>query len=405
MKTKKHQPNIKSLIHLFANGEPKELCCGNVSSSEKDEQGDTFLYTYRVRLSARRQVGENAVFLINAKKYSVTSSKHKKYLHNSIGSELSESHITPDTGFDFDASRKKFDWFVGKGYAITIPSESMDFGYNSNCEYGIGRLAEFMVRMQNNRVTSITTWDIHYYFLLLLKLQWYEKKFGLQKNRKLSAIANRFTRVARECLERISKRQQELLKRKAEDEGRAFQFVENLVEQHSEEWKQVVDALAQRYREDLTLWKQGANLRTELPRLFLTQYQMTEEAVQVRELWLTLNRKFCSHQFTRLVDLFEHLYLKFNPEGTLLNEAMHDKLRLTRSDTVETSRGAVLSVLLVRQCYQRFKAELQQDDVLFGREEKVGVYPLRSIKNGIVTIGCHTIRTKEITELAEQNGW
>jgi hypothetical protein len=404
MKLKKHQPNIKSLIHLYANGVKRELCCGNVSSSEKDQQGDSCLYTYSVRLATRRQVGENVVYIVNAKNYSVSSSRHKRYLYNSIASELRSSHIAPDNGLDFEASRKKFKWFLNKGYAITIPSSlSLDFGFSSTTEYGINVLSEFIRKMQNKRVTKVTTWDVHNNFLLLLKLQWYEKKFELPKSSKLAGIANRFARVARECLERISKRQEDLLKRKAEDEGKAFRFVENLVEQHSEGWKQAVDTLAQRYREDLTLWKRGANLRTELPSWI--QHQMTDEAVQVRELWLTLNRKFYAHQFTRLVDLFEHLYLKLNPEGTLLDEAMHDKLRLAYGDTVETSRGARLSVLLVRQCYQRWKPELLQDDVVFGREERVGVYPLRSIKDGIVTIGCHTIRTKEITELAEQNGW
>jgi hypothetical protein len=65
----------------------------------------------------------------------------------------------------------------------------------------------------------------------------------------------------------------------------------------------------------------------------------------------------------------------------------------------------VLSELLVQKSFQKWKPELYMNDVGFGKEQRVGDYPLQSIKNGIVTIGCHKIRTQEILELAEKQGW
>jgi len=415
MTTKKCQPNIKSLVHLFANGEPRELSCGNVSSSAKDEQGDTHLFTYNATLATRRKIDaggrdKNVVFLVNAKGYSITSSKHKKYLYNSIGCDLMACHIYPDSDetLDFKKARKNFKRYLWDGYAITIPTDGgMNFGYSHNLDYGIKMLSEFLTRIKNPRVTAVNGYAIESQFLLLLKLQWYEKHFlipkNIAKNKKLAGIAKQFGKAVQGYITRNKERQEKFEKRIEESQRLSKGFVDNLVEQHSTSWQLIIGSIATRYREDVLMWKQGANINVNLA-YWIQQDILSQSFVSLRELWAELNRKFTSPQFNRLIDLFEYLYSKLIPEGTLVKEAKFDRLRVWK-DNVETTQNAVLSVLLVQKCFQKWKAELKMDEVLFGREELVGVYPLRSIKAGVVTIGCHSIRTDEILELADTQGW
>lgn len=415
MTTKKCQPNIKALVHLFANGEPRELSCGSVTSSAKDAQGDTHLFTYNETLATRRKIDaggrdKNTVFLMNTHNYSITSSKHRKYLRNSVGCELMSCHIYPncDETLDFKKARKNFKRYLWDGYAVMIPTDgAMNFSYSHNLDYGIKTLSEFLTKIKNPRVTAVDAYNIENQFLLLLKLQWYEKHFlipkDIAKNKKLAGIAKRFGKAVQAYLTRNKERQEKFEKRIEESQRLSRGFVDNLVEQHSISWQLIIGSIATRYREDVLMWKQGKNINVNLA-YWIQQDVSSQSFVSLRELWAELNRKFISHKFYKFGDLFEYLYSKLIPEGTLVKEAQFDRLRVWK-DNVETTQKAVLSVLLVQKYFQKWKAELKMNNVLFGRDEVVGVYPLRSIKDGIVTIGCHSIRTDEILELAYAQGW
>lgn len=404
MRTKKHQPNIKALVHLYANGEPKELCCGNVYSTAVDSEGDTMLYTYRTRLAVRRKIKENVVFVVNAKKYSVSSSRHKRLLHNSIGCELTYPHVFENDGdtLDFEKAKKNFQRYVAEGYTLTIPTDQhVGIGLQSTVEYVRQEVAKFVERMQNKRVHKVSTYEVEQAFCLMLKTQWYAKAMGI-KNPKFTALFAKFKKVSVAYVERTKGRALRLEQEKEQAKQDSRKFVDNLVEQHSVNWQLIIGSIATQYREEVAKWKNGNDGVIGLHRHL--QYEFSQSHLQLRELWSTALRKYYWTEFPRPTDLFAYLYGKLIPEGTLIQEEDCDRLRV-RNGNVETSKGAVLSELLVQKSFQKWKPELSMAQVGFGREERVGVYPLQSIKDGVVTIGCHRIRTQEILDLAERQGW
>ena len=407
MKTTKHQPNIKALIHLYANGEPKELCSGNVSSTAVDSEGDTVLYTYSTRLATRRKVGKNTVFVVNVKNYSMSSNRHKRYLHNSIGCELATPHVFENDGetLDFEKAKKNFLRHMKEGYAVTIPTAGyyIGMGQASTVEYVRLEVLKFVERMQNKRVHKITEYEIEQTYTLMLKTQWFAKAFSI-KNPKFTALFAKFKKVAGVYIERTEGRALRLELEKKEAKQNSKKFVDNLVEQHSVTWQLAIGSIATQYREDVQKWRNGDGSASCAGLHSWVQQRLTQPFLDLRELWSTCLRKFYWTEFPRLVDLFIYLYGKLIPDGTLLKEEDSELLRV-KNGNVETSKGAVLSELLVQKAFQKWKPELSMAEVGFGREERVGVYPLQSIKDGIVTIGCHRIRTQEILELAERQGW
>ena len=406
MRTKKHQPNIKALIHLYANGEPKELCCGNVYSTAVDSEGDTMLYTYSTRLAVRRKIKENVVFVVNAKKYSMTSSRHKRALYQSIGCELTTPHVFENDGesLDFEKAKKNFLRYIAEGYTLTIPTDQyVGFGTQSTVEYIRQSAEKLLERMQNKRVHKVSAYEIEQTYTLMLKGQWYAKTMGI-KNPKFTALFTRFGKIAGAYLERIKGRALRLELEKEEAKQDSKKFVDNLVGQYSVGWQLAIGSIATQYREDVQKWRNGEGSAHCSGLHYWIQQRLTQPFLDLRELWSTCRRKFYWTAFDRLTDLFIYLYGKLIPDGTLLKEEDCELLRV-KNGSVETSKGAVLSELLVQKSFQKWKPELYMTEVGFGREERVGVYPLQSIKDGVVTIGCHRIRTQEILELAEKQGW
>lgn len=411
MKIKTHQPNIRALIHNYANGVAKTMVSGNVSSLE-DSDGVTRLITYSTTLAKRKVIGKNrnAVFLINSKNYSTSSNRHKNITLRAIPMPLQawipDRFKKEEWQQDFDDAERNFEEKIKEGCSVVIPYDGhcMNYGLTTvdNVSASVGR---FLDTLENTRISKYNSANIFEEYGLLLRAKWLQRELNSElpkdekkKSKVLEKTVRRFKRIAVAYMERIQKRTEEILRKAEERKRKAIAYVQGTLNNHGEAWRDICETVTERFLTQRNEWKAG---RASLDDWKLLR-EDTRENAQLRAMWDEVSRRDPQLFTTSARFVF---WLVKETTGKDLEELSNGEELRVNGNEVETSRGARVPEGIASRVFRRHAEELSKPRHVFTPPVQVGPFAMREVRDGRVIIGCHEIRQDGLLELAKERNW
>jgi hypothetical protein len=407
MKIKKHQKNITSLIHNYANGVQKEMVSGNVSSIPDGDE--TRLVTYSTTLAKRKvfdDVNRNAVFLINSRTYSVSSTRHKGALYRSIPLEIP---CPTEATLDWKTVDEFIQYRIKQGYAVTFPIDGPFFSFSHSVVEDVAKqIGKFLEHIGNKRIRSASVIDIWRNYKLLKTAQWFQKvlnqRDGEEKrvSKALRNVGKKFRKTAQEYVARVedyNARKGELRQKRLDD---SVQAVRSKLNQFGESYRDAVDVCLEELRFRREAWRQGV-MPMHLTSPFSVFSDGSKKAgLMFRSFWEELQDRKKHTAFDSFTS-----FVRFIVEEVKGADALADTGEVLRveAEEVATSRGARVPEGIASRVFRRHAEELRKDAHKFEPPVAVGPFQMREVADGFVLIGCHRINQRDLLRLAEERGW
>lgn len=386
-KTQKHQPNIRALIHNFCNGVNSPMQCGNVTS------GGGALWSYSLQIAERREINGREIFGIYSNKYSVTTSKHTRFVWHSIplnASSLRSAKLIDDK-FEPVVDFKKIEEVEKEAWNDKQYSHAFDTGnrgqLNADGYHAICKdIKATLDAMSNPRVSRFTKIEVMMCYWEILRARRFrkaicpsEKPFNFGNVRKI-----------------LSDYQQRLLVKfqKAEAEERRKQAkVVDTVERNMEGLKRICEEWNRFEKAKGEAWRQHREVSYNE-----SMYKLSEEFEQIA----SLNR-VDRHAMKQVFE--EKAGMKFSHSHRYTSEAM---LRIN-GDEIETSKGARLPLGIAKGLWKRHGGLVEaiaNGDASGGQFPiMVGPFQWYGAEDKTLVIGCHRIPATEVQRLAKDNNW
>lgn len=394
-KIKKHQPNIKALIHNYCNGVNEPMQCASVSS------GGGSLWSYNLQIVERKQIAGRRIFGVYSHKYSVTTSKHTTQVWHSIplNSETLRAAKLINIGDETECDFQKIETVEKEAWNDKQYSHSFETG--SRGQLNASGYLEFckaikatLDLMANKRVSRFSRVSVIFTYWDILKSRRLRKMFC--PSEKPFKFGN-FKKILTDYIGRLKAKELKSTKQAEEKVAR----IKGVVERNMtglltlcENWNALVSLRA-------AGWRDGK----------IAEEDLREKGFQISE---------CLRNIAELNQIEEHqLRVRFEAVSgkeflAWYGQAWNSQamLRINGED-VETSKGARLPASLVKVLWKRYGQVVRAaDQKILGKEFtnpeypiKVGPFDWYGTQDGVLTIGCHKIPASEIVMLAEKAGW
>lgn len=407
MKIKKHQKNLKALIHNYANGVQSEMVSGNVSSHADGDE--TVLLTYSTTLARRKvfdDVSRVPVFLINSRNYSISSSRHKGALLHSIPYALRD--VAEDT-LDWKRGEEYVRLQLKNGSAVTLFCDGPFMSFSHDVvESSAKQVQEFLQKIKNNRVHAVKIWEIWSNFTTLKKAQWFQKILNQREDaerkesKTLRKVAKVFRKTAEEYVKRVAKKNAETAERRAKAEDVSRAIVRSHLDQFGEVFRDRVELCLDVLKRRRDGWRNGT-----VPMHLTTPSAVFGERVEgcdnlFRDAYDELVRRKKAQAFATFSHFIQFVVREIAGEDVFADTG--EVLRI-QGDVVVTSRGAEVPEGIASRVFRRHADELRKDAHVFEPPVAVGPFYMREVRDGVVLIGCHSLNQKDLLRLAEERGW
>lgn len=395
-KIKKHQPNIKALIHNYCNGVNEPMQCASVSS------GGGSLWSYNLQIVERKQIAGRRIFGVYSHKYSVTTSKHTRQVGYSIplNSDTLRAakliNIGEETECDFQKIEtvEKEAW-NDKRYSHSFDTGSMGQlnarGYLEFCQ----AIKATLDLMANKRVSRFSRVSVMFTYWDILKSRRLRKT--VCPSEKPFKFGN-FKKILTDYIGRLKAKE---LKFSKQAEAKVAK-INGVTERNMAGLLTLCDNWNALASQRAAGWREGK----------IAEEELREKGLQISE---------CIRNIAELNQIEAH-------ELRICFEAVSGKefqswygtqawdsqamLRINGED-VETSKGARLPASLVKVLWKRYGQVVRAaDQKILGTEFsnpeypiKVGPFDWHGTQDGVLTIGCHKIPASEIVRLADKAGW
>jgi hypothetical protein len=391
-KIKKHQPNIKALIHNYCNGVNVPMQCASVSS------GGGSLWSYNLQIVERKQIAGRRIFGVYSHKYSVTTSKHTRQVESSIpldSSTLRAAKLITGKGTECDFKEietvEKEAW-NDKQYSHSFETGSRGQlnarGYLEFCK----AIKATLDLMANKRVSRFSRVSVMFTYWDILKSRRLRKL--VCPSEKPFKFGN-FKKILTDYIGRLKAKE---LKFAKQTEARVAK-INGVTERNMtgllvlcDDWNALVNLRAAGWRD-----------------MSIADEDLKEKGLQISECIRNIAEvnQIEAHE---LRARFEEISGKeFRSWHSFSNLAM---LRIN-GEEIETNRGARLPASLVKILWKRYGQVVRAaDQKILGAEFtnpeypiKVGPFDWYGTQDGVLTIGCHKIPASEIVMLADKAGW
>jgi len=392
---KKHQPNQKSLIHLWCNGADKEMTCpASVHTAAAGET--TSLYSYSTRIAMRTEVRGQACFAVSSHTYSVTTSKHQGRVQNYIPLPFRLSHYDFSETFDSFEKAEQFRLWERRfserlqdkqlSLVFTAPSRSVGFDatFYGEMVKEVQRQIDELANPRVSRYSRHTVWEVYCEYL---KAELFRKKFC--KGQKKKSVKN-IRQIISAYLERIEKKEAKEAAKRAE-------------------YQKKVKRLATLYAEDIkTAWQDMCRTLVEEQDAW-RNYETSDGYFNKRQQLVgTIKANICKVQGIEYHDLMAAWE---DQQGIDPREGFQVRTLLrydAKAKEIESNRGARLPETLCRALWKRYGGKVQDAEkglAVEGLPIAVGHFNWTGVGDGNLTIGCHTIPASEVIALAARLDW
>ena len=397
------------MTHEWANGNRNDLSCGaNMSTvCEGNEYGAKVkMYSYSTPIASRQVINSQAVFIVTTRKYSITTSRHKRCIDNCIPLELNiPFHLLDNDKYktnkkeecaytliqeEFKKLRKDKQLSVVYYVPAGIGSETQT--YNQMCNEVLAKLND----LRNPRIKRYAKHEAMQVFVDHLMAEDFRKTFKL--NCKAFRYPNPIKKTISAYIQKIDiKRQKQINqveRRLALTVTKCIELLPQLKEL-SAQWQEAIQV-------DIEAWRNHEEEGTLEKVRNRLSFEIKDKILMPINLGKAEPDKILSYDLLQQFEI-QAGYCFYG------NDRIGSALRLaSNGKDIETNRQARVPVTLCKALFKRFKAKVlasAKEEEVEGLPIAIGSFNWVASAKGVMQIGCHKIEANEILRLADKLEW